>query len=153
MSASIPTNRNPTMQNARPLAADQTGRSRPPEQSNQRGRNPVGSPPPNQRNGPRRIQSRNSNPPIDDAARAALALAAVAQAASAGNRSPAEAAEIVETARQVRMSAASRIAACAVAAVDGLPLLVRLLHSSVCEVEKKTRSIPKKAFVRVSYPF
>lgn len=91
---------------------------------NPRGRNPVGSPPPNQRNTqqsqqrrssgshaergqggdwdpqpggrPRRNSHGSSDPEIEEATRAALALAAVAQAASAGNRSPAEAAEIAK---------------------------------------------------------
>lgn len=152
MSASIPTNRNPTMQNARPLAADQTGRSRPPEQSNQRGRNPVGSPPPNQRNGPRRIQSRNSNPPIDDAARAALALAAVAQAASAGNRSPAEAAEIAKAQahhiaqkQQSRRGAPTRIEPRKVQPVN-LEAVKRRLQSEVAseDEEYKPSQILKK---------
>lgn len=83
-----------------------------------RGRNPVGSPPPNQRTsqqsrGPpgappppppgrpgqqhgRRSSGATADPEVEEATRAAVALAAVAQAASAGGRSPAEAAEIAK---------------------------------------------------------
>lgn len=104
MSAPAPNNRNAGMHN---------------NPNNQKGRNPVGSPPPNQRNSrpmqpqqqqqqssqgrgpgqqrPRPMQARSKSvSQIGEAERAALALAAVAQAASASNRSPAEAAEIAK---------------------------------------------------------
>lgn len=126
MSAPEPNNRNSSgTQNRRPSGEEAAGngRSRPSEQgNNQRGRNPMGSPPPNQRNSPqlrrshqqqspqrrvpadqqrRQMQPRSKSvPQIDKAARSALALAAVAQAANASNRSPAEAAGIAKAQQQ-----------------------------------------------------
>eukprot|EP00339_Tiarina_fusa_P025791 CAMPEP_0117081158 /NCGR_PEP_ID=MMETSP0472-20121206/57220_1 /TAXON_ID=693140 ORGANISM="Tiarina fusus, Strain LIS" /NCGR_SAMPLE_ID=MMETSP0472 /ASSEMBLY_ACC=CAM_ASM_000603 /LENGTH=1412 /DNA_ID=CAMNT_0004809011 /DNA_START=289 /DNA_END=4525 /DNA_ORIENTATION=+ len=107
MNAPAPNNRMPAPHpnQRKPSTEGAAGRNRPSEQTQtgaRKGRNPTGSPTPNQRNSqpPRRSpqspQRKGEPQPPDEAARAALALAAVAQAASASNKSPAEAAEIAK---------------------------------------------------------